>query len=172
MSDHNRNHTETNVVLIFILTLFNWMTCFHHTVSCNTYVDWVWVIDLFGNGSNVSSLHNDAYLELIPYRYKNNHNNIHLTHWGRVTHRFVSKLTTIGSDNGLSPWRRQAIIRTNAWISLLSPFGTNFSEIVLEMYTFQFKKCIWKCCLENGGHFFPASRIKIYMVVCFSGTLL
>ena len=25
------------------------------------------------------------------------------THWGRMTHIFVSKLTTIGSDNGLSP---------------------------------------------------------------------
>ena len=33
-----------------------------------------------------------------------------LTHWGRVTHICVSKLTTIGSDNGLSPGRRQAII--------------------------------------------------------------
>ena len=26
-----------------------------------------------------------------------------LTHWGRVTHICVSKLTTIGSDNGLAP---------------------------------------------------------------------
>ena len=33
-----------------------------------------------------------------------------LTHWGRVTHICVSKLTIIGSDNGLSPDRRQAII--------------------------------------------------------------
>ena len=30
-----------------------------------------------------------------------------LTHWGRVTHICVSKLTIIGSDNGLSPGRRQ-----------------------------------------------------------------
>ena len=29
-----------------------------------------------------------------------------LTHWGRVTHICVSELTTIGSDNGLSPDRR------------------------------------------------------------------
>ena len=35
-----------------------------------------------------------------------------LTHWGRVKHICVSKLTIIGSDNGLSPGRRQAIIRT------------------------------------------------------------
>ena len=38
----------------------------------------------------------------------------YLTHWGRVTHICVSKLTIIGSDNGLSPDRRQAIIWTNA----------------------------------------------------------
>ena len=36
-----------------------------------------------------------------------------LTHWGRVTHICVSKITIIGSDNGLSPGRRQAIIWTN-----------------------------------------------------------
>ena len=34
----------------------------------------------------------------------------YLTHWGRVTHICVSKLAIIGSDNGLSPGRRQAII--------------------------------------------------------------
>ena len=34
------------------------------------------------------------------------------THWGRVTYIYVSKLTIIGSDNGLSPGRRQAIIWT------------------------------------------------------------
>ena len=33
-----------------------------------------------------------------------------LTHWGRVTHICITKLTNIGSDNGLSPGRRQAII--------------------------------------------------------------
>ena len=52
-----------------------------------------------------------------------------LTHWGRVTHICVSKLTGIGSDNGLSPGRRQAIIWTNAGILLIGPIGTNFNEI-------------------------------------------
>ena len=33
-----------------------------------------------------------------------------LTHWGRVTHICVGNQTIIGSDNGLSPGRRQAII--------------------------------------------------------------
>ena len=38
---------------------------------------------------------------------------IALTHWGRVTHICVSKLTIIGSDNGLSPDQRQATTWTN-----------------------------------------------------------
>ena len=61
-----------------------------------------------------------------------------ITHWGRVTHIRVSKLTTIGSDNGLSPVRRQAIIWTNAIILLIGPLGTNFSETLIEIYAFSF----------------------------------
>ena len=53
----------------------------------------------------------------------------------------VSKLTIIGSDNGLSPDRRQAIIWTNDGILLIGPLGTkNFSEILIEILTFSFKK--------------------------------
>ena len=39
-----------------------------------------------------------------------------LTHWGWVTHICVGKLTTIGSDNGLSPGHCQAITWTNVVI--------------------------------------------------------
>ena len=67
-----------------------------------------------------------------------------LTHWGRVTHICVSNLTTIGSDNGLSPDRRQAIIWTNAGILLIGPLGTNFNEISIEIHTFSFKKIFLK----------------------------
>ena len=63
-----------------------------------------------------------------------------LTHWGRVTHICVSDLTSIGSDNGLSPGRRQAIIRTNAGILLIRPLGTNFSEFLVKILIFSFKK--------------------------------
>ena len=48
-----------------------------------------------------------------------------------VTHICVSKLTTIGSDNGLLPGRYQAIIWTNAGILLIGPLGTNFSAILI-----------------------------------------
>ena len=37
--------------------------------------------------------------------------------------------TSIGSDNGLSPGRRQAIVWTNAGIFLFGLLGTNFWEI-------------------------------------------
>ena len=63
-----------------------------------------------------------------------------VTHRERVTHIYVSELTIIVSDNGLSPGRRQAIIWTNAGILLIQIFGTNFSEILSEIHTFSFKK--------------------------------
>ena len=43
---------------------------------------------------------------------------VQLTPWGRVTQICVSTLNIIGSDNGVSPGRRQAIIWTNAGILL------------------------------------------------------
>ena len=63
-----------------------------------------------------------------------------LTHWGRVTHICVGNLTIIGSDNGLSPGRRQAITFTNVWKLLIGPLGINFSEILIKIHTFSFKK--------------------------------
>ena len=63
-----------------------------------------------------------------------------LTHWGRVMHICVSELTIIGSDNGLSPGRRQAIIWTNAGTLLIRTLGTNFSEILGKINSFSFKK--------------------------------
>ena len=69
-----------------------------------------------------------------------------LTHWGRVTHICVGKLTIIGSDNGLSPGRRHAIIWTIAGIMIIGPLGINFSEILIRIQTFSF------CRLRNGVH--------------------
>ena len=57
-----------------------------------------------------------------------------------MTHICVSNLTIIGSDNGLSPGRRQAIVWTNAGILLIGPLATNFNEILIEIHTFSFKK--------------------------------
>ena len=63
-----------------------------------------------------------------------------LTRWGRVTHICVSKLTSTASDNGLSPDRRQAIIWTNTGLLVIIPLGTNFSENLIAILTFSFRK--------------------------------
>ena len=52
----------------------------------------------------------------------------------------IGNLSIIGSDNGLSPDRRQAITWTNAGILLIEPLETNFSEILIKIHTFSFKK--------------------------------
>ena len=69
----------------------------------------------------------------------------------------VGNLTIIGSDNGLSPGRPQAIIWTNDGILLIGPLRTNFSEILIEMQTFSFKKTDLKMSSGKGGHFVSAS---------------
>ena len=78
----------------------------------------------------------------------------YLAHWGRVTHICVSNLTTIGSVNCLSPGRRQAITWTNAGILLIGPLGTNFSEILIEIPTFSFKKMRLKVSSAKWRPFF------------------
>ena len=61
-------------------------------------------------------------------------------------HICVSKLSIIGPDNGLSPGRRQAIIWTNDGTFLIGTLGTNFSEIIIEIYIF----IIQENAFENG----------------------
>ena len=74
---------------------------------------------------------------------------VNLTHCGRVTHISISNLTIIGSDNGLVPDWRQAIIWTNAGILLIRTLGTNFSEILGKIYAFSFKKMHSKMSSEK-----------------------
>ena len=50
----------------------------------------------------------------------------------------------MASDNGLSPCRGQAIIWNNAGILSFGLLGTNFSEILIEILTFSFKKMCLK----------------------------
>ena len=64
--------------------------------------------------------------------------------WIRVRHICPSKLTIIGSDNGLLPGRRQAIIWKNDGMLLIGPLGTNFSWILIEIQTFSFNKMRFK----------------------------
>ena len=80
---------------------------------------------------------------------------VFLTHWGRLTHIRVSDLPIIGSDNGLLPHWCQAIIWINAGILLIGTLGTNFSEILIEILTFSFKKMYLKVSSVKWWPFCP-----------------
>ena len=59
--------------------------------------------------------------------------------------------TDIGSDNGLSPGRRQAIIWTNDRLLLNGPLEQTSVKSQSKFIHFHSGKCISKCRLENGG---------------------
>ena len=86
-----------------------------------------------------------------------------LTHWGRVTHICVGKPTIIGSDNGLSPGRRQAIIWTNTGILLIGPLGTNFSEISIKIQSFSFTKMRLKVSSAKWRPFCLGLNVLMYI---------
>ena len=87
-----------------------------------------------------------------------------------MTHICVSTQTSIGSDNGLSPGPRQAIIWTNAGILLIEPLGTNLDQ---NSYTFiqenAFEDVVWKMaailprpeCVKS----LTASKLKLIQVI-------
>ena len=56
-----------------------------------------------------------------------------------MTNLYVSKQTINGSDDGLSPARRQDIIWTTDGLLLIWQLGTNFSEMWIK-YDFILKK--------------------------------
>ena len=85
---------------------------------------------------------------------------LHLTHWGRVTHICVAKLAIIGSDNGLSHGRHQGIIWTIAGILLIGPLRTNFSEILIGIQLFSFKKMHLKTSSAKWRPFVSASMLS------------
>ena len=89
-----------------------------------------------------------------------------LTHWSRVTHIYVSKLTILCSYNGLSPGLHQAIIWINAGIVLIWTFGTNFNEILSESHTFPFKKVHLKLTSAKLQQFFLCfNMLKVSIMV-------
>ena len=69
----------------------------------------------------------------------------------------VSRVTIIGSDNDLSPGRRHVITWTNAGILLIGPLETNFSEILIEIRLFSFKKRHLELSSGNCVNFVLAS---------------
>ena len=121
------------------------------------------IIIFFILGQRVLYILQNLHHELIntlwswPLIFVDSNKSVTLTHWGRVTHICVGKLTTIGSNNGLSPGRRQAIIWTIAGILLIGPLGTNFSEILIGIQTFSFTKMHLKMSSAKWRPFVSAS---------------
>ena len=95
----------------------------------------------------------------------NNDNARGLGYWSRVMHIYVGILTIIGSDNGLSPGRRQAIIWTNAGILLIWRLGTKFSEILIEILTVLHKKMRLKWPSAKCRSFCPGLYALIWTPV-------
>ena len=84
-----------------------------------------------------------------------------LTLWGQVTHICVGNLTIIGPDNGFSPGRSQAIFWTNAGILLIGPWGTNFSEVLIGIHAFSFKKIHLKMSSAKWRSFYLGLNVLI-----------
>ena len=75
---------------------------------------------------------------------------------------------SFGSDNGVSPVRRQAMIWTNAAILSIRPQRTYFNEILFEIQIFSFKKmCLntssakWRPFCPGGDEFI----VNVFSVV-------
>ena len=136
--------------------------CVHVSLSSKDNIIWPWIphnVRYFDQHGlyMFASLYVTVFMAFVcvchSFYNRGNDYGISLTHWGRVTHICVSKLTIIGSDNGLSPDRHQAIIWTNDGVSLIGPLGTNFSEIVIKIHTFSFKKMHLKMSSEKRRPF-------------------
>ena len=62
---------------------------------------------------------------------------------------------SIGSGNGFAPSRQQAVTWTNADLLSTGPLGTNFSENLIEILTFSFKKMSLKMSSAKWQPFCP-----------------
>ena len=101
--------------------------------------------------------------------------------WGRVTHiSFGNKIcnqhiTSVGSDNGLSPSPRQTIIWNNAVLLSIGPIGTRFGQTMFEIH-FHSRIYIWKCRLGNYGSFCLSLKVSkgayIYIIMISSRLII
>ena len=71
-----------------------------------------------------------------------------------MTHICISKIISIGSDNGFSPVPCQAIIWTNVGILLIGPWGTNFNGILIKIQQVSQKKITLKMSSGNWRLFY------------------
>ena len=93
-----------------------------------------------------------------------------LTHWGRLRqypHICISRLdyALIGSDNGLTLIQCQANIWTNAGLFLIGTLGTNFSDSLIKIPIFSFRKIHFKMSSANWQPFCPGLNV-LRLIVC------
>ena len=94
-----------------------------------------------------------------------------LTHWGRAGRVYASvNYAIIGSDNGLSPVGRQAVVWTNAYYCQLDPWKQTSVTLYSKFKHFHSRKCIWKCRLGNKCLPFclGLNVFRWFEVVCFA----
>ena len=98
-----------------------------------------------------------------PYVYVLRNNKISCTKPIEAKWRIYAQVNKgiIDSDNGLSPGRRQAIIWTNTGLLSIAPFGTNFSDILIETHTFSIKKINFKMSSGKSQPFVLGRNVLI-----------
>ena len=123
--------------------------CNHNIILC------VWVVAAVGVALSLffhipSYLLNHFICEpfIIPKSIIQNINSLRLSD----TCMWVNQVI-IGSDNGLSPARHQAIIWTNDDLLLIRPLEANFSEILIEIQIFSLTKTHLKMSSVKWCHF-------------------
>ena len=90
-----------------------------------------------------------------------------LTHWSRVTHICVSKLTNIGSDNGLPPSRRQAIISTKCWYIVNWSLGNKFQwNLNQNQYIFIQENAFESVVCEMAAILSQPQCVKLSIMCC------
>ena len=94
-----------------------------------------------------------------------------LTHWGRVKHMCVSKISIIVSDNGL--WTQSHYLNQCLNIVNWTPGRLNFREILNEINTVSFKKMHLNMSSAQW-RFFPLSLNEVIARPCpkFNGALV
>ena len=127
-------------------TLTQIMTCC--LTAPNHYLNQCWLVMSEALGLHTGAISQETMISIFVMSFKmyklllqpHFQGASQLTHWGRVKHICVSKLTTISSYNGLSPGRRQAIIWTNDGILLIWQLETKFNEILVKIHKLLFKR--------------------------------
>ena len=88
--------------------------------------------------------------------------------WLQCVSNGVNSLRPSGAY--MSPDRRQAIILTNDGILLIGPLGINFSEILIEILTFSFKRMRLKVSSAKWRPFCLSLNVTVLMQCCTKPT--